>query len=45
MEQLSGVRTAIDDPFLGSFSRYPGQGLAPHQEAAIGEAATALAAL
>ncbi len=38
MEELSGIRTGIDDPFIGSFSRYPGQELMPHQDAAIAEA-------
>ena len=45
MEQLSGIRTAIDDPFLTNFSRYPGQALAAVQEAAIAAALPALAAL
>lgn len=45
MEQLSGVRTAIEDPFLASFARYPGQELTPHQEAAIAAAVPALDAL
>jgi acetoin utilization deacetylase AcuC-like enzyme len=45
MEQLSGVRTKIDDPFLANFSGYPGQQLQPHQEAAIDAAAEALTAL
>jgi len=45
MEQLSGVRTKIDDPFLANFSGYPGQLLQPHQEAAIAAAAEALNAL
>jgi hypothetical protein len=45
MEQLSGVRTKIDDPFLANVSGYPGQDLQPHQEAAITAAAAALTAL
>ena len=45
MEQLSGVRTKIDDPFLPNFSGYPGQDLQPHQEAAITAAVEALTAL
>ena len=32
MEELSGLRTGIDDPFIASFSRYPGQELMPHQD-------------
>ena len=35
MEQLSGIRTGIDDPFLSNFSAYPGHVLQPHQDAAI----------
>jgi acetoin utilization deacetylase AcuC-like enzyme len=45
MEQLSGIRTKIDDPFLANFSGYPGQLMQPHQEAAIATAAEALSAL
>jgi len=45
MEQLSGIRTKIDDPFLANFSGYPGQLVQPHQEAAIAAAAEALSAL
>ncbi|TKT77423.1 class II histone deacetylase [Aquamicrobium sp. LC103] len=39
LEQLSGIRTEIDDPFLAGFVAYPGQELRPHQEAAIQQAA------
>lgn len=42
MEQLSGCRTAIDDPFLASFARYPGHVLLPHQDAAIARARDAI---
>lgn len=42
MEQLSGIRTAIDDPFLSNFSAYPGHDLQPHQEAAIAAAREAV---
>lgn len=38
MEQLTGIRTAIDDPFMVSFGAYPGQDLMPHQDAAIAAA-------
>jgi acetoin utilization deacetylase AcuC-like enzyme len=38
MEQLSGVKTAIDDPFLPVFQNYPGQELRPWQQNAIDEA-------
>ena len=39
METLSGIRTAIDDPFLPVFQGYGGQDLQPHQSAAIDAAA------
>lgn len=39
MEQLSGIKTKIDDPFLEVFRNYPGQELQPHQRAAIDKAA------
>ncbi|WP_158810995.1 class II histone deacetylase [Beijerinckia sp. L45] len=42
MEQLSGIRTAIDDPFLSNFSAYPGHTLQPHQDAAIAAAREAV---
>ena len=45
MEQLSGIRTKIDDPFFANFKGYPGQELQPHQESAIAAAAEALRAL
>ncbi len=35
MEELSGLKTPIDDPFLPIYSTYPGHALLPHQEAAI----------
>ena len=38
MEQLSGIQTAIKDPFLPLFKNYPAQALQPHQKAAISEA-------
>ncbi|HEX4765988.1 MAG TPA: class II histone deacetylase [Lichenihabitans sp.] len=41
MEELSGIRTAVADPFLPSFASYPGHALLPHQEAAIAAAAEA----
>ncbi len=41
MEALSGISTGVEDPFMGSFGRYPGQALFPHQEAAIAAAAAA----
>ena len=44
MEALSGIRTPIDDPFLGNVSAYPGQELMPHQEAAIAAAVAASSA-
>ncbi|MER8829920.1 class II histone deacetylase [Mesorhizobium sp. M0938] len=38
MEQLSGIRTDIDDPFLPVFEGYAGQPLQPHQAAIIAKA-------
>ncbi len=35
MEELSGIRTAVDDPFMSNFGRYPGGDLQLHQDAAI----------
>ena len=42
MEQLSGFRTPIVDPFLAAFAAYPGQEVQPHQAAAIEAAADAM---
>jgi acetoin utilization deacetylase AcuC-like enzyme len=42
LEELSGVKTHIDDPFLGEFSNYPGQDLRPWQTEAIDRAAELL---
>lgn len=41
MEQLSGIKTHIDDPFLPVFRDYHGQLIQPHQQQAI-DAATEL---
>lgn len=38
LEELSGVRTQIDDPFLATFAAYAGQELRPHQQQAIDKA-------
>ena len=35
MEELSGVRTEAEDPFLPEHGRPGGQELQPHQEAVI----------
>lgn len=35
LEQLSGIRTGVTDPFLDVFRNYAGQSLQPHQAAAI----------
>ena len=35
MEAMSGIKTAIDDPFMVTLSHSPGHELQPHQEAAI----------
>ncbi|KQT63970.1 MULTISPECIES: class II histone deacetylase [unclassified Aureimonas] len=45
MEQLSGWRSAVDDPFLPVFQAYEGQTLRPHQEAEIMKAADLVEAL
>jgi acetoin utilization deacetylase AcuC-like enzyme len=42
MEQLSGIKTHIDDPFLPVFRNYYGQLIQPHQQAAISLAAELL---
>jgi acetoin utilization deacetylase AcuC-like enzyme len=41
IEELSGRRTAVEDPFLPIFEGIPGQELQPHQDEAIGRAAAA----
>lgn len=38
LEELSGIRTEVDDPFLEIFLGYGYQELQPHQEAVIAEA-------
>lgn len=43
MEELSGIRTATDDPFLAMAEALGGQDLQPHQEAEIADAETLLA--
>lgn len=35
LEQLSGIRTGVDDPFEPVFREYTGQSIQPHQAAAI----------
>jgi acetoin utilization deacetylase AcuC-like enzyme len=42
LEEVSGVRTGVADPFLPIFEGYAGQELQPHQEAAIAAAAASL---
>jgi acetoin utilization deacetylase AcuC-like enzyme len=42
LEELSGIRTAADDPFLPIFEGYGYQDLQPHQEAVIARAAALL---
>ena len=39
LEELAGVRTAVEDPFLPIFEGYAYQELQPHQEAVIAEVA------
>ena len=41
MEELTGIRTKIDDPFLPTFQAYRGNAMMPHQEAAIAAAVDA----
>ena len=43
METLSGIGTAIADPWLPAMTRWAGQDLQPHQAAAIDRAAAAVA--
>jgi acetoin utilization deacetylase AcuC-like enzyme len=43
LEELSGIKTAVDDPFLPIFGGMGGQSLQPHQKAVI-DAAAALVA-
>jgi len=45
MEELSGIKTPIDDPFLPVFLNYHGQALQPHQQAAISAAAELVASI
>jgi hypothetical protein len=45
MEQLSGVRTEVNDPWLPIMEQWGQQDLQPHQEAAIDRAALAVARL
>jgi acetoin utilization deacetylase AcuC-like enzyme len=44
LEELSGERTEVVDPFLPIFEGYAGQELQPHQDAAIAAVGQALAA-
>jgi acetoin utilization deacetylase AcuC-like enzyme len=37
LEELTGVRTAIEDPYLAQCQRAGGQDLQPHQDALISE--------
>ena len=39
MEELAGVRTAVEDPLLPLLAGFGGQGIQPHQEAVIRQAA------
>lgn len=45
LEELSGLRTGIDDPFLPLFEGYAGQATEPHQAVFIDWAADVLAAM
>jgi len=39
LEELSGVKTHVEDPWAARMSSWPGQALQPHQQAAISAAA------
>lgn len=39
MEELSGLKSPIDDPFLSTFENYRGQTVLPHQQSEIAKAA------
>ncbi|CAN7432860.1 class II histone deacetylase [Rhizobium sp. LjRoot30] len=45
MEELSGIKTPIDDPFLPIFQGYYGQLIQPHQQEAIAKAAALVDAI
>jgi len=45
IEELSGVRTGLEDPLLGLLAAFGGQELQPHQDAVIQEAAKLATAL
>lgn len=45
LEELSGIRTAVEDPFLGFFQGMPGQLLESHQTTAIDAAAALVQAI
>ncbi len=45
LEELSGIRTAVEDPFLAAVGLYPQHALQPHQENAIAEAERLLASV
>ena len=39
LEELSGIRTEVDDPFLPIFEGYGYQDLQPHQDGVVAEVA------
>jgi hypothetical protein len=43
LEQMSGIRTAVDDPYLPLIAGNAGQNLQPHQAALIDQAAALVA--
>jgi acetoin utilization deacetylase AcuC-like enzyme len=45
IEELAGIRTEVDDPYLQEFMAMGGQELLPHQAAAIDAAAALVAAV
>ena len=45
LEELSGIKTDIDDPLLEVFEQIGGQDLQPHQDAVIRQAESLLDSL
>ena len=43
LEQMSGIRTAVDDPYFALIAGNGGQELQPHQAAVIDQAASLVA--
>jgi len=45
LEEMSGIRSSIEDPLLGLLAAFGGQEMQPHQEAVVREAAKLAAGL